>query len=104
MRSFRIAYESKPLNDLPSIIFHENDVHIFGCGLMHHVKGEKVNSLDGGDVFPGHVGKVISGVLNRDFVGDYGVLHRLQRRRPNSCNESQETQHSFTNYNHLNIF
>ena len=71
---------------------------------MHHVKGEKVNSLDGGDVFPGHVGKVISGVLNRDFVGDYGVLHRLQRRRPNSCNESQETQHSFTNYNHLNIF
>ena len=45
---------------------------------MHHVKGEEVNSLDGGDVFSGHIGKVVAGILNRDFVSDNGILQRLQ--------------------------
>lgn len=49
------------------------------------MKGEEVDSLDGGDVFAGYVGKVIPGVLNRDLVCDDGVFHRLQRRRPHGC-------------------
>ena len=50
---------------------------------MHHVKGKEVNSLDGGDVFPGDVRKMISGILNCDFVSDNGILYGLERRRPN---------------------
>ena len=49
---------------------------------MHHVKGEEVNSLDGGHVFAGDVREVISGVLYRDLISDDGVLHRLKRRSP----------------------
>ena len=58
---------------------------------MHHVKGEEVDSLDGGDVFAGYVGKVIPGVLNRDLVCDDGVFHRLQRRRPHGCMRMSES-------------
>lgn len=47
---------------------------------MHDVKGEEVDALDGGDVFPSDVGKVIARVLNRDFVfQDFVLYHRFGR-------------------------
>ena len=73
-RSVKKGRKTWQHSNIPSIIFHKNDIHVFRFRLMHHVKGEEVDSLDGGNVFSGHIRKVVPGILNRDFVSDNRIL------------------------------